>query len=873
MKTNQFVKILSCDKAKDFKEIETDNNRFLLIGSFLREYANLLSRLSLQHEGELDSIILEELNNQASKAFEVMLSQYQIQWFGQEWQMQERKTLDRMLFQRFQNFMDQFLKGSYLVNANMSIYFPYPEAYQGESVDLEDNVHLVIKKHGYYYGMVFHVGSAKKSMHGQSYATCINCDLQNVVVKQCLEKKYPRIIVTPVYLGTGEVKGSIGKWCVEPEGTLKSNVFFLDYADCYDEEGNFDADICMSLAMAGIRSMKKQSCESCFYRQYCNLQTVSKRRMEHIGETVWKVPIFDESQQEVVAFEKGAMLCCAGPGSGKTATLIGRVLQLGKKVPTEQMLVITFADQAAGELRRRLEGLLSEDEMPRICTLNAFGMEIIKLHDRINNTFHNLLTDSEKQRIVKEILEKRNASLTGISTKQFTGSKFSTVSIVTRMLDEYMHEPEAFFGKHKDYVESEWYYFSEAYMDIISEFHYISFDEQISLACEYMENDQDISDYIHSMYHYIMVDEYQDINDMQNRLISLTAAEGNIVCIGDDTQAIYSFRGGTAKYMKEFEHNYPGACIKWLSNNYRSTKNIVRICNEIREGAAASDYIEKEISESPNMIDGEVVTLMGNNDISSLNRAVEDALKHGYHYGDIAIIATQHKYLKKILSEISYPAEMADAYLIYDFCFNVVLNTLGIVLNAAPIMENAYRTLGYLFEMPESWFQAIPSIVKGESTLPKDDRVAELLTFAASINTALPVQYTARICAYLDMDETVSCETVCNLAYQTGVGTLGEYYLMLNDMVEFNAENKIEYPSTDKIILTTAHGSKGKEYPVVIVYDVDTYEGHVAKTVADGSFDRNLLYVATSRAKRELYMLKKAGTTCILDNSHLLKKL
>ena len=135
-----------------------------------------------------------------------------------------------------------------------------------------------------------------------------------------------------------------------------------------------------------------------------------------------------------------------------------------------------------------------------------------------------------------------------------------------------------------------------------------------------------------------------------------------------------------------------------------------------------------------------------------------------------------------------------------------------------------------------------------------------------------PKHFVARVAAYLDMDESSSEKEMVSLAESSVTESLMEFHALLSGMVLYGEDKKIEYPIKDRVTLITAHSSKGKEWPVVIVYDTESFKGKVSDDGND-SMDARLFYVSTSRAKKVLYYLKSPGTATIIDDCDLVYKL
>ena len=849
IKTKDYLALRKCQKSADFKEMEPESKRYLLLGSFFYELSTLIAKESGNEK--LTKGLSASLRLKADIIFRKMLDSYDPSWFSTPWQLQERIRLDLILFNRFMDFLMPFLLNAYIKAApEIAVTYPMDD---NNPVTLKDRAHLVIKKDKTIYVLKFHPGKTKKGLRGKSPITRLDLDLEPAVLKcgyDLLVKE--KVTVAPVYFQTGETQGMISPFCVDLKGSVKSNIFFLDYDKKTAEE-------ILNDAFGVLNTLKTGDCDNCIYAKYCLPQTFSLRRTIKEEIKDWVLPSFDPSQESVVNFKDKKLLVCAGPGSGKTATLIGRCLSLKTEVSTKQMLLITFTEKAASEILLRLKNYVEEDELPRVCTLNALGMEIIDAYDEISKgKKHILLTDAGRKRIVRNVLDKIGSPLTGISYNVYLGSRFSTIDTVANIILKIKENADAVFNDPDcKYVKKEWDEVIKGYDREISENEYISFDDQIKLATKFL-SEPTIRKMFDLKYRYVMVDEYQDINDDQEAFIrSLCLNNGNLLCIGDANQSIYSFRGASSRHLTSFKKTFPDAKIAYLNGNYRSTKEITSFCNKIMPNKNDKP-MECAIS-----LKGESVKFVKDNSIKTLEEILTYEHKKGISYKDMAIIATKHKYLKMLNKDLNLPTQLSETLLSNDFLFNVIFYLLSIVYKDDK-SENNYLMLGHLFEKDLSWQRSVKDCLKGKSA-PEDDDVFTLISYARAIKDESASHFVGWISSFLDMDNTVSKNTLSDLIARGNLDKMEDFYTFLDDCVTYGDNSKIQYVPEDKISLITAHASKGKEYKLVIIYDANSYEDNTANCISDNSYDKNLFFVAASRAMRVLYIAKEKGTTCILE--------
>jgi len=269
---------------------------------------------------------------------------------------------------------------------------------------------------------------------------------------------------------------------------------------------------------------------------------------------------------EIVEINK-PILIIAGPGMGKTYALAYkmRYLVLEKKINPEKIVVITFTNEAAINMRKRISivndkrvYINNESQPSIICTIHGFANRIVKKNFRkLGYEKHpNTLTSNG----IRELLICDCAQIIGLQRKD------ANKTIKCRQEGKCIRKEESI--KCKICFE---------YKKLLKRFNFIDFDEQIFLACKLLEEKPDILPKFHKNMEYLLVDEYQDINYAQCKLIKLLCKgrEEKLFAVGDSYQSIYSFRGGNPEYINNFDIDYaPNSEIRYLTYNYRCPKNI-----------------------------------------------------------------------------------------------------------------------------------------------------------------------------------------------------------------------------------------------------------------------------------------------------------
>ena len=274
----------------------------------------------------------------------------------------------------------------------------------------------------------------------------------------------------------------------------------------------------------------------------------------------------NDSQQKAVCHMNGPCLVLAGPGSGKTAVLTQRVNYLiTSGIPAKEILVITFTKAAAIEMKERFERL-SDDIYPvTFGTFHSLFWGI--LQKELGYKSSDIVMGQSRNKIIREAMAKANLDYEDSILVRTIDSELSIINNSTENIESYIPK---YVDKH-DLID-----FGKAYNDLKKKYRVIDFDDMLTKTYELFEKKPDVLRKWQSRFSYFLVDEMQDMNDIQFKLISMLAARtNNIFCVGDDDQSIYGFRGANPKLMDEFKQIYANTEIIVLDYNYRNPSNIV----------------------------------------------------------------------------------------------------------------------------------------------------------------------------------------------------------------------------------------------------------------------------------------------------------
>ena len=283
----------------------------------------------------------------------------------------------------------------------------------------------------------------------------------------------------------------------------------------------------------------------------------------------------NESQKIAAQHIDGPLLILAGAGSGKTKTITTRLAYLiSIGIDPKSILTLTFTNKAATEMRERAFSMLDNSMIntpPLLCTFHKFGLLFLKFHmselGRKNNFI--IIDTDDKKRILKSFEKEITTSLLVSEISKYKNSLMTPAEAkATAQLKLYQDIADIY----------------EQYEEYIQKNNLVDFDDLLLLPYKILKENQRLADDISKKYQYIMVDEYQDTNELQYRLLRLLCSNHNNLCVvGDDDQSIYGWRGATIKNILNFNEHFEDTVVVKLEENYRSTDTILNHANQLIE--------------------------------------------------------------------------------------------------------------------------------------------------------------------------------------------------------------------------------------------------------------------------------------------------
>ena len=337
----------------------------------------------------------------------------------------------------------------------------------------------------------------------------------------------------------------------------------------------------------------------------------------------------NEEQRSAVEHVDGPLLILAGAGSGKTSTITARLAYLIDVlgIPSEQTLTLTFTNKAAREMRTRALGMINSDVTPPLlCTFHKFGLLFLKMNiqklGRENNFV--IIDTDDKKRIIKQFNSDITTSIIGNEISHF---KNSLITPSQADLQAELKEEKIIASLYKRY---------ELYLE---QNNLVDFDDLILLTYKLLEQNEELRNETSKKYRYIMIDEYQDTNLLQFKLVEkLCDTHKNICVVGDDDQSIYGWRGANIRNILDFDKSFEDTNTIKLENNYRSTEEILKAANSLIE------HNRSRLGKTLRSVNGkgEEVSIIDSFDEKEeaylIAKKINALLKSGENASDIAIL-------------------------------------------------------------------------------------------------------------------------------------------------------------------------------------------------------------------------------------------
>ncbi len=600
------------------------------------------------------------------------------------------------------------------------------------------------------------------------------------------------------------------------------------------------------------------------------------------------------SQQDAVQATTGPVMVVAGAGSGKTRVLTYRIaylLQLG--IPPARILALTFTNKAANEMKERINSLVQTPKaIPWMGTFHSIFARILRQEAQVlgYDRSYSIYDTDDALSLVRTIMNDLN-----ISQQQFHPKAIlNTISSAKNKLltpDQLKKEARSIFDEKTAAVYSE-------YINRLQQNNAMDFDDLIVKPIILFQKYPDVLEKWQSYFEYILVDEYQDTNHAQYRLLNLLAKKRKNICVvGDDAQSIYAFRGADIRNILDFERDYPDCRIFRLEQNYRSTRLILRAAdsviknnhqripktlwtdnregeplqilgciNEHEEGARVARLIQDELQRSKRDFNHFVILYRTN----AQSRSIEDGLrKAGIPYTIVGGVEFYKR--KEIKDVIAYlrvivnPVDDESLIRIVNFpprgIGNTTIQRLRTIARDTQI--TLFDALKQIDEIPRVNRKARRGIQELISLIQKYRNLYEKEQMSASELARSFIEETGiltlfkqealpeSIARWENVQELLSAITeYCQENPGKNLADFLETVSLIADVDKWN-------DSRNSVTLMTFHSAKGLEFPVVIMVGMEDglfplYNGNPENDELEE--ERRLCYVGMTRAKEKLFM-------------------
>lgn len=585
----------------------------------------------------------------------------------------------------------------------------------------------------------------------------------------------------------------------------------------------------------------------------------------------------NDAQKSAVLHQDGPCLVIAGAGSGKTKVLTTRIAHLiDNGIKPYQILAITFTNKAAKEMRERLN-LLVPDNNVFVGTFHSFGLRLIRenfLKLGLNRNF-TIIDSDDVTSIIKKILKEK-----GYDPKECAPSYIrNRISFIKSEMLSPM-EIEKYLTSDPEKIAVEVYY---EYIRRLKANNSVDFDDLLCLPVELLQKDPESLEHYQEKFKYILIDEYQDTNEVQYKLTKLLAKKyQNIFVVGDPDQSIYMFRGANFRNILNFEKDYLHTTVIPLEENYRSTKMILDAANSVIK----NNVERKDKNLRSNNGVGIKLKYMRSYDerheITLVIEEIKNLLLEGYKKKDMAVFYrtnAQARIIEEQFLKSSIPYKVIGSYYFYSrkeikdlICYLRLISNPHDEISLRRVINVPKRKIGAstiaAIEMNAnskniSMFDAIESGKEYEfkKIILELQKESESLSLTELIDLVLErsgmmkeLEQDPSLDSELRIDNLMEFKSItASFEENTGSVNLGDFLeeiSLIADMSEHKEED-------DVVTMMTIHSAKGLEFDVVFLVGLE--EGifpHANAMLESGGLEeeRRLCYVGITRARKRLYL-------------------
>lgn len=601
----------------------------------------------------------------------------------------------------------------------------------------------------------------------------------------------------------------------------------------------------------------------------------------------------NDRQKEAVLHGEGPLLILAGAGSGKTRVLTHRIAYLIEKrgIYPGNILAITFTNKAANEMKERIENLLAGDvEDIWMGTFHSVCVRILRRDiDKIGYERSFSIYDRDDQiTLIKECIKEMD-----LDREKFRES--SVLATISHLKDK-MISPDTYINEnYSNYYLRNVGELYALYQKKLKQNNALDFDDLIIKAVELLNAASEVADYYQRKFQYVFVDEFQDTNSSQYELIKiLTRKYKNVCVVGDPDQSIYGWRGADITNILNFEKDFENTTTILLEQNYRSTKNILNVANNIIENNKAR--MEKALwteNEEGNKVVVERL-LDEKEEAEFVARKIEELLEEGYSLNDMAILYrtnAQSRPFEQSLHQRGIRYKLVGGVKFYDRKeIKDIIAYLRVIQNPADdislkrIINVPKRGIGKstiekleqaASEKNENMYNILAEVdsVKGISTRAKNsiNNFVDLINSFRALSETMSVDdfiehvvYKIGYIEELEKEGTIEAQSrlenikefisvALDFVVSKPEGTLEDFLANISLLSDVDKTEDVE----NSVTMLTAHSAKGLEFPVVFLVGMEEGLFPIARALEDDlelEEERRLCYVAVTRAEEKLFI-------------------
>ncbi|MGB4984601.1 MAG: UvrD-helicase domain-containing protein [Erysipelotrichaceae bacterium] len=611
----------------------------------------------------------------------------------------------------------------------------------------------------------------------------------------------------------------------------------------------------------------------------------------------------DEQKAAVVADDKYLRIV-AGAGSGKTTVLTKRIAYLIShfRVFPFKILAITFTNKAAQEMKERVEKMLSDvDSKPHISTIHSFCVSVLRQNIHYLNypSSFIILDNYDQKQILKDIYAKLD-----LSVKEYPYAK--VIAYISNNKMAFIDPKKAMTLAGFDYSQKTFALVYEEYLSKTQELKALDFDDLLLFVYRLFKENVEVRAFWQRKYSHILVDEFQDIDEVQYQIIRyLVGGENSLYVVGDPDQTIYTWRGANVDIIMDFEKDYRGCKTVVLNQNYRSSGNILQVANSLIRNNTSR--IKKDLLATLPSKDS-VICFKGQDEDDEADFVVRNIKKLAkkYGYNNIAVLYRANylsRFIEKrfIVSNIPYiiygGLRFFDRAEIKDMLSYLRLIVMEDDLSFKRVINTPKRKIGdKTIEMIEHFAQ--------ENNCSMYDAISNVEDFATGANVKKLKEFYELIERFKGKLDSLSIEKLMEhvfvetgykkmLTEQNEDGKIENVMSLLADINEYESNfeqcSPLEYLQmislyTDKdsdqnkeqcVKLMTVHAAKGLEFECVFVLEMT--EGifpseRSSNSRKDIEEERRLAYVAFTRAKKRLFITSSLDYSFMLGKSKMISR-